>query len=101
MDGHALDAALYKGEEEAVRASTSVATLTRNMSLPRTVVVDVGFVGGRGWALIEFNAVWGAGLNGCDPDKVLPTIVAASGPESIPDLSTWHLSRADDCHIAA
>ena len=87
MDGQVLDAALYKGQEEAVRASAFVATLTRNMSLPRTVVVDVGFVNGRGWALIEFNAAWSADLNGCDPDNVLPAIVAASGPESIPDLS--------------
>jgi hypothetical protein len=50
------------------------------MSLPRTVVIDVGFIEGRGWALIEFNAAWGAGLNGCDPEKVLPAIVAASEP---------------------
>jgi hypothetical protein len=44
------------------------------------VVVDVGFIDGRGWAVVEFNAAWGAGLNGCDPDKVLPAIVVASEP---------------------
>jgi hypothetical protein len=42
------------------------------------VVVDVGLIAGRGWAVIEFNAAWGAGLNGCDPEKVLPAILEAS-----------------------
>jgi hypothetical protein len=39
----------------------------------------VGFVADRGWAVIEFNAAWGAGLNGCNAAKVLPAILAASG----------------------
>jgi len=52
------------------------------MTLPMTVVVDVGFVGGRGWTVIEFNAAWGAGLNGCNPERFLPAIVAASGAVS-------------------
>jgi hypothetical protein len=29
--------------------------------------------------VIEFNASGGAGLNGCDAEKVLPAILAASG----------------------
>jgi hypothetical protein len=48
------------------------------MSLPRTVVLDIGLQE-RGWSVIEFNGTWGAGLNGCDPEKVLPAILAASG----------------------
>ena len=56
-----------------------VGDLTESMVLPRTVVVDVGLVDGRGWAVIEFNASWGAGLNGWDAEKVLPAIVSASG----------------------
>jgi len=43
------------------------------------VVIDVGLIANRGWGVIEFNAAWGAGLNGCDPEKVLPAILAASG----------------------
>jgi ATP-grasp domain, R2K clade family 2 len=87
MDGQVLDSAVYEGGEKASDAETFVAELTHAMSLPRTVVVDVGLIDGRGWGLIEFNAPWGAGLNGCDPDKVLPAIVAASGPQSGCDLS--------------
>lgn len=81
-DGRVLDSAVYEGGEKAADAETFVAALTRAMSLPRTVVVDVGFIDGRGWSVIEFNAAWGAGLNGCDPDKILPAIVAASGQQS-------------------
>lgn len=86
MDGLVLDAAIYEGKSEAGGAGQFVEALTHSMSLPRTVVVDVGFIDSRGWALIEFNAAWGAGLNGCDADKVLPAIVVASGPN--PDLPT-------------
>jgi hypothetical protein len=50
------------------------------MVLPRSVVIDVGYIDNQGWAVVEFNAAWGAGLNGCSPEKVLPAIVAASGP---------------------
>src|SRR5208282_5622403 len=79
LDGRVLDAAVYEGKGEASGAGEFVTTLTRAMSLPRTFVVDVGLIDNRGWAVIEFNASWGAGLNGCDPEKVLPAIVAASG----------------------
>lgn len=48
--------------------------------------VTVMVIDGRGWAVVEFNAAWGAGLNGCDAEKVLPGIVAASGPGGDPHL---------------
>jgi hypothetical protein len=86
IDGCVLDAAVYEGNAEADDARTFVSGLAYAMSLPRTVVVDVGFIDGRGWAVIEFNAAWGAGLNGCDSKKVLPAIVAASGPRCDFDL---------------
>jgi hypothetical protein len=79
LDGRVLDAAVYEGNGEASAAGTFVTALTRAISFPRTVVVDVGFIDSRGWAVVEFNAAWGAGLNGCDPEKVLSAIVAASG----------------------
>jgi ATP-grasp domain-containing protein len=81
VDGLVLDAAVYEGKAETVGAATFVEALTNSMSLPRAVV-DVGFIDTRGWAVIEFNAAWGAGLNGCDSDRVLPAIVVASEPLS-------------------
>ena len=47
------------------------------VDLPRSVVMDVGEIVGRGWAAIELNAVWGSGLYGCDADAMLPALHAA------------------------
>jgi hypothetical protein len=79
LDGHVLDAAVYEGSAELAGASAFITELTPTVRLPRTVVVDVGFVANRGWAVIEFNAAWGAGLNGRNATKVLPAILAAPG----------------------
>lgn len=40
----------------------------------RAIVVDVGEIFGRGWAVIEANAAWGSGIYGCDPGRVLDVI---------------------------
>lgn len=79
LDGIVLDGAVYQGEAEVSEAIDFVERLSRSMPLPRAIVVDVGFINARGWSVIEFNAAWGAGLNGCDAEGVLPAIVAASG----------------------
>jgi hypothetical protein len=79
LDGRVLDAAPYEGAAEVSDAIKFVTELGAAITLPRTVVVDVGLVADRGWAVIEFNAAWGAGLNGCDAEKVLPAVLAASG----------------------
>jgi hypothetical protein len=39
--------------------------------VPEAVVVDVGVIRNRGWAVVECNAAWGSGIYGCDPVKVL------------------------------
>lgn len=44
------------------------------VELPRGAVIDVGVVRGRGWAVVEQNAVWGAGIYGCDPAEVLDVL---------------------------
>jgi hypothetical protein len=41
-------------------------------------VLDMGFLPGRGWAIVEANPVWGASLRGCPADKVLGCIAAAT-----------------------
>jgi hypothetical protein len=84
LDGLVLDTAVYEGASETTGSQQFVEDLAHSMPLPRTVVVDVGFIAGRGWAIIEFNASWGAGLNGCDADKVLPAILAASDTNAAP-----------------
>lgn len=79
LDGQILDAAAYEGRADLSDARAFITELLRATPLPHAVVVDVGYIAERGWAVIEFNAAWGAGLNGCDATKVLPAILAASG----------------------
>jgi len=50
----------------------------RSIRLPPAVVVDVGRIAGRGWAVIEANAAWGSGIYGCDPKAVLDVVRRAS-----------------------
>jgi hypothetical protein len=47
------------------------------ISLPPAVALDVGFIKGRGWAVVEANAAWGAGIYGCEPSAVLPVVQRA------------------------
>lgn len=42
--------------------------------LPRAVVIDVGEIEGEGWAVVEANGAWGAGIYGCDPHLALDVI---------------------------
>ncbi len=44
------------------------------VALPPAVVIDVGLIAKRGWAVVEANAAWGSGIYGCDPDRVLKVI---------------------------
>lgn len=46
--------------------------------LPRAAVIDVGVIRGRGWAIVEQNAPWGAGIYGCDPEEVLRVLEHAA-----------------------
>lgn len=45
--------------------------------LPPAVVIDAGKIRGRGWAVVEANTCWGAGIYGCDPARVLPVLARA------------------------
>jgi len=48
--------------------------------LPPSVVLDVGLIEGRGWAVVEANAAWGSGIYGCDPTAVLRVVRRACVP---------------------
>lgn len=58
------------------------------VQIPPAIVIDIGKIRGRGWAVIEANAVWAAGIYGCDPFQILPVLARAC-------VSRSHLS-ADD-----
>ncbi|MEY3444238.1 MAG: hypothetical protein RLZZ519_2519 [Bacteroidota bacterium] len=80
LDGEVQASALYEGEGDLAEAELLVSAfaLAHASDLPRTYVVDLAFNPELGWFLLEFNSAWGAGLNGCDPQKVLQCIAAAT-----------------------
>jgi len=48
---------------------------------PDACVVDVGYIQGRGWAVIESNAAWSSGIYGCDGADVLNVLRRACKPQ--------------------
>jgi hypothetical protein len=46
--------------------------------LPPAFVIDVGVIEDRGWAVVEFNPVWSAGLLNADSRAVLPALLRAT-----------------------
>jgi hypothetical protein len=78
LDGHVRACAVYEGAADVEDARRFAEHIASNVELPRTCVVDVGLLEDRTWAIVECNATWGAGLNGCDAPSVIECIAAAS-----------------------
>jgi len=66
--------------DERAAAETFLAMVLADPSLPLppAVVVDVGLIAGRGWAVVEANAAWGAGICDCAPERILPLLRRAT-----------------------
>lgn len=65
--------------------------------IPPAIVIDVGEIVGKGWAVVEANPCWASGIYGCDPTKVLKTIKRAClkiGEISDSD-AKWIIERND------
>ena len=79
-EGQVLDAACYEGQASLAGAiAFAEAFLQANKTmLPRVLVLDLACSGAGEWMVLEFNACWGAGLNGCDAGKVLDSIAGAT-----------------------
>ena len=76
FDGYA-----FTDEERAeVIAFAQQVAADERMDLPRAIALDVGIIAGRGWAVVEANGAWGAGIYGCEPGPVLDVIHAATLP---------------------
>ncbi|MDY6899651.1 MAG: ATP-grasp domain-containing protein [Cyanobacteriota bacterium] len=63
-----------KEEEFEVRNFIQTILSDNRIEIPSATVIDVGVIKGRGWAVVEQNAAWGAGLYGCNPTQVLEVI---------------------------
>jgi hypothetical protein len=82
LDGHAKTCAIYEGAGDVKQAAAFAGAVAHSLELPKTCVVDVGLLPDGRWALVECNATWGAGLNGCDASAVVECTAAASGANS-------------------
>lgn len=67
LDGQVEACGVYEGEAETKDIITFVSAFTQANHLPKTCVIDVGYQATEGWSVLETNATWGAGLNGCEP----------------------------------
>ena len=81
-DGEVAAAGLYEGTAPLDRVPACIAAVTNRISLPPTVVLDLGWLDGR-WVVVEANATWGAGLNGCDATAVIACIATATRTRDI------------------
>jgi ATP-grasp domain, R2K clade family 2 len=58
-------------EDQAAQAFIEKMLADPRVPLPRATVIDIGLIADQGWACVEQNAAWGAGIYGCDPQAVL------------------------------
>jgi ATP-grasp domain, R2K clade family 2 len=66
----------YATPAELEEAKSFAESVINEVDTPRAVVIDVGVIKDRGWAVVELNAAWGSGIYGCDPAEVLKVIKA-------------------------
>ena len=80
LDRQLLDVAIYEGDADLQTGKDFLLGFLQDLKivLPKTCVIDIGCNSDQGWFLIEFNSSWGAGLNNCDPNKVIESIVEAT-----------------------
>ncbi|WP_201394444.1 ATP-grasp domain-containing protein [Ktedonobacter sp. SOSP1-85] len=65
------------------------------VQIPPAIVIDAGKIRDRGWAVIEANAAWAAGIYGCDPLQILPVLEHACihRTQLTPELVVWESNR--------
>lgn len=70
-----LDGFIASDEELAsAKAFAERVLSSKDVSIPRSIVLDVGIIQNVGWAVVEANGAWGSGIYGCHPDTVLDVI---------------------------
>jgi hypothetical protein len=77
-------------EEAEAREFIGSVLSSDDVELPASCVLDVGFTAECGWAIIEANPCWGAGLYGCPASSALYAGQAAIRRRSAMTESDWH-----------
>ncbi|XVQ09324.1 ATP-grasp domain-containing protein [Spirillospora sp. CA-255316] len=68
--------------DERSQAQQYAAELLAEVDVPPAIVIDIGRIEGHGWAVVEANSAWGAGVYGCDPRHVLNVLARARVPRN-------------------
>ncbi|MFB4313521.1 ATP-grasp domain-containing protein [Actinomadura sp. 21ATH] len=74
------DGRWHASPEERSQARDYSAEVLAEVDVPAGIVIDVGRIAGHGWAVVEANSAWGAGVYGCDPARVLDVLARARVP---------------------
>jgi hypothetical protein len=84
-------------EVEEAQAWINALLADPDVKIPPAIVIDIGKIRDRGWAVIEANAAWAAGIYGCDPRQVLAVIERACvrRDQLSPDEAVW------ECNVNA
>jgi len=80
LNNKVIDLSIYEGQADKKFAFDFAQDFLDNHPnlFPKTFVLDLGFNQQQGWFVLEFNATWGAGLNGCQPENVIAAISVAT-----------------------
>jgi hypothetical protein len=80
LDNEIKDISIYEGDGNVEEAKLFLVDFLKEnvQHLPKTYVIDIGCNEESGWFVVEFNSSWGAGLNNCNPEKVIACIMAAT-----------------------
>jgi hypothetical protein len=83
------------GEAEEALAFAESLLVDLEVMLPPAFVLDVGITKEFGWAVVEGNPSWGAGLYGCDVAAVLDSLAESMVPlaSATEDLMSWTSPR--------
>jgi ATP-grasp domain-containing protein len=73
LGGRVVTCAVYEGAADQGEASSFIDATAAVLDLPNACVLDTALVGGE-WCVLEGNAAWGAGLNGCDASAAVRCI---------------------------
>ncbi|MFO0547291.1 MAG: ATP-grasp domain-containing protein [Polyangiaceae bacterium] len=77
-EGEPFSGEVEPAELSAMNAFLSALLQDDAVDLPDACVLDCGPIHGRGWAAVELNAAWGAGLYDCDAEAALEAVRAAT-----------------------
>jgi hypothetical protein len=86
-------------EVAEAQACADAALADTDVALPPALVLDVGRIRGRGWAVVEANPAWASGLCGCDPARVLPVLRRASVPRERAGEEDLRWARGADARL--